>query len=405
MKSSRQIIKTAMYILGFTALISGWQGKGIHADDAEDKLAIDQQTHRRVSLTDVVAIDREKAAMGYILFTPMNNTCCEVFLIDTNDGKVVHQWNLPYAPGVYGYLLPNGNLFYNGQVEDDGAWDLWPNWSSFKGGIMMEVDWKGNIVWELRNPYHHHDGRRTSSGGAIYLAVEKLSEEIRDQVQGGTEGSSKKGDMWADIIIEVDANGSQVWKWHAKDHLDFDTDVIQSNCPRDEWTHANAVVPLEDDNQVMVSFRNISTVGIIDKNTGKFVWKLGHTVFAQQHDPRILKNGNILVFDNGQQRKTEPVPYSRVIELNRDTKEIVWRYRDVPAINFFSPTISGAQRLSNGNTLITEGCFGRIFQVTSDKEVVWEYVSPYFYANKEEVIDNSIFKATFYTAEEIPNLR
>lgn len=135
MKSSKQIIKTAMYILGFTALISGWQGKGIHADDLVDKLAIDQQTHRRVSRTGVVAVDREKAAMGYILFTPMNNTCGEVFLIDTNDGKVVHQWNLPYAPGVYGYLLPNGNLFYNGQVEDDGAWICGQTGTVLKGAL------------------------------------------------------------------------------------------------------------------------------------------------------------------------------------------------------------------------------------------------------------------------------
>ncbi|MBM4053474.1 MAG: aryl sulfotransferase [Planctomycetes bacterium] len=405
MKKSKCVLKIAIPILSLLAIIGSWQGKSVNAGDA----TIDQQTYRRISHTGLVAIDNGKAAKGYVLFTPMNNTCGEVFLIDTDNGEVVHKWELPYAPGVYGYLLPNGNLFYNGQVENDGAWDLWPNWNSFKGGVMLEVDWDGNIVWELHSPYHHHDGRRTSSGGAIFLVVEKVSEEIRDQVQGGIESSSEKGDMWADVIVEVDKTGNQIWKWHAKDHLDFDTDVIQSNCPRDEWTHANTVVPLNDD-EVMVSFRNISTVGIINKDTGDFVWKLGHSVFAQQHDPTLLDNGNILVFDNGQQREKEPVPYSRVIELNRDTKEIVWRYRDVPAINFFSPTISGAQRLSNGNTLVTEGCFGRIFQVTSEKEVVWEYVSPYFYGKKEneedvEVIDNSIFKARFYTAEEIPNLR
>ncbi len=45
---------------------------------------------------------------------------------------------------------------------------------------------------------------------------------------------------------------------------------------------------------------------------------------------------------------------------------------------FYSPRISNAQRLPNGNTLICEGDFGRLFEVTRDGELVWEYVNPYF---------------------------
>jgi len=40
--------------------------------------------------------------------------------------------------------------------------------------------------------------------------------------------------------------------------------------------------------------------------------------------------------------------------------------------------VSSAQRLPNGNTLITEGSDGRIFEVTRDHELVWEYISPYW---------------------------
>ena len=47
-------------------------------------------------------------------------------------------------------------------------------------------------------------------------------------------------------------------------------------------------------------------------------------------------------------------------------------------IDMKSPFISSAQRLPNGNTLITEGSDGRIFEVTADHELVWEYVSPYW---------------------------
>jgi len=49
--------------------------------------------------------------------------------------------------------------------------------------------------------------------------------------------------------------------------------------------------------------------------------------------------------------------------------------------NFFSPRISNARRLPNGNTLIDEGWFGRFFEVTSEGETVWEYFNPYFGAS------------------------
>ena len=48
------------------------------------------------------------------------------------------------------------------------------------------------------------------------------------------------------------------------------------------------------------------------------------------------------------------------------------------ASRFYSPFISSAQRLPNGNTLVTEGSDGRIFEVTRDHELVWEYISPYW---------------------------
>jgi hypothetical protein len=152
----------------------------------------------------------------------------------------------------------------------------------------------------------------------------------------------------------------------------------------------------------MVSFRNISTVGIVDKHSGAFVWKLGHETLAQQHDPTMLPNGHVLIFDNGVQRPDQVMPFSRVIEVDPRTNEIVWEYRDAPLYNFFSPYISGARRLANGNTLITEGNFGRMFQVTPDGQVVWEYVNPYFDAGPDGVPVNAVFRATHYLPGEIP---
>jgi hypothetical protein len=361
---------------------------------------IDQQTRRRMARTGLTAMDGAQACPGYVLYAPLRGPGT-VYLIDLK-GEVVHQWHLPYPPGLYGYLLPNGHLFYLGKVHDE-TWDLWSGWKQYKGGVMLEVDWTGKVVWEHRDLYHHHDARRTPSGGAIYLTVEPVPAEVAAQVKGGLPDSAKDG-MWADVVIEVDAGGQRIWAWHAYEHLDFETDVLPPNVERREWSHGNTVVPLSDE-QVLVSFRNISTVGIIDKKSGDFVWKLGDDILAGQHDPSLLPNGNILVFDNGSYRKWTDLPFSRVIEVDPQTNEIVWDYRDNPPYNFFSSFISGAQRLPNGNTLITEGAFGRMFQVTPAKEVVWEYINPHFHPGTDGTLSNLVFRATHYQKQEIPMLR
>jgi len=70
-----------------------------------------------------------------------------------------------------------------------------------------------------------------------------------------------------------------------------------------------------------------------------------------------------------------------VLEIDPLTLEVKWQYpAPVPGPGggrLYSALVSAAQRLPNGNTLITEGNGGRIIEVTSGQEIVWEYVSPY----------------------------
>ena len=358
---------------------------------------VDQQTRRRMARTGLTAFDPEQACPGYVLFTPMASPG-DVYLIDLG-GNVAHQWTMPHPPGLYGYLMPNGNLFYGGKIRDD-TWDRFPSWKRFKGGVMLEADPDGNVVWEHRDPDHHHDARRTESGGALYMNVELMDASLAAQVKGGVAGSAQEG-MWADVLVEVDANGNSVWEWRAAEHLDLEKHIVTFNDLRDEWSHGNTLAPLPGD-RVLFSFRNISTVGIVDKASNEIVWQLGYETLAQQHDPSMLPNGNVLIFDNGSHRREIGLPFSRVIEVNTVSNEIVWEYRDNPAYNFFSPYISGARRLPNGNTLITEGQFGRMFQVTPEGEVVWEFINPHFHLDIENQLVNRVFRATHYLKEDIP---
>jgi hypothetical protein len=94
------------------------------------------------------------------------------------------------------------------------------------------------------------------------------------------------------------------------------------------------------------------------------------------------------------------MPFSRVIEVDLKTKQIVWKYQEKRESDFFSPRISNAQRLPNGNTLICEGDFGRLFEVTRDGELVWEYVNPYF-GEGPTGPNNRVFRAYRYSEAEI----
>ena len=81
-----------------------------------------------------------------------------------------------------------------------------------------------------------------------------------------------------------------------------------------------------------------------------------------------LFSGNILVFDNG---RSVHAGESIVIEIEPTTKKVVWNYE--AGKEFFSEARGSVQRLPNGNTLISEDKNGRCFEVTPEKEIVWQY--------------------------------
>jgi hypothetical protein len=359
---------------------------------------IDQNPIRRRG-TGLRALDAERASAGLTLFTGGDGT---VYLIDLL-GKVVHTWKMPYPPGLYGYLTDKGTLFYNGKIPSETFLGRAP----FKGGVALEADWNGKLLWEVRQEDHHHDGRLLKNGNVLLLCATELPDELAKRVQGGRPGTEVGGKMWADYLVEMTKDGRTVWEWRTWEHLDPAKNVItaiQDN--RSEWTQGNAVIELPDGN-LLASFRNISTVIKIHRQSGEVVWKLGAPPLSGQHAPTPLANGNILIFDNGPHRLDQSFPFSRVIEVNPLTNEIVWKYQESIPSNFFSPRIANAQRLPNGNTLINEGWFGRFFEVTSEGEVVWEYVNPYFGAASAaaKAQSNSVFRVYRYTEDEIARAR
>jgi hypothetical protein len=362
--------------------------------------AVDQNAIRRRGVG-LRGVDIARASPGLTLFAPMGGT--DVYLVDLK-GTVVHTWNLPYPPGLYGYLTDRGTLFYNGQIRNE----TFLGQSPFMGGVAMEVDWNGRVLWEIKRPDHHHDGRLLKNGNIVLLCGSELPADVAKRVRGGRPGTELAGGkMWSDSVVEMTTGGTVVWEWRAWEHLDPERDGLTApQDERTEWTHANAVFE-QPDGDLLVSFRNISTLVRIDRKTRTIAWRLGAPPLAGQHGPTLLPNGHILLFDNGPHRLDESFPFSRVIEIDPASQSIVWKYQEARPFNFFSPRISSAQRLPNGNTLINEGNFGRMFEVTTDGGVVWEYVNPHFgpATLAPKLQQNGVFRAYRYSDEEIQRAR
>lgn len=333
--------------------------------------------------------DPVRAQPGFTLFSPMYGD--KSYLIDMN-GRVVHAWTLPGEVGSYAHLLPGGNLLTTIHTQDG------PEHLAGKGGRFVELDPAGRVVWECHDDFQHHDFRRLPNGHTVYIAWERLTPELSATIRGGKPDSDYPEGIWGDVIREVDASGKLVWEWRAREHFDLTKYPLKPETARHEYAHPNALCPLPDGNY-LVSFRQIDVIAIVSRATKEIVWERHEPAWGGQHDAQMLANGNIMLFAN--RLNLGPLRGSAIVEFDPKTNETAWEYMAKPTHTFDSHFISGAQRQRNGNTLICEGLWGRLFEVTTGGEIVWEYINPYFTPDKPEVRRpnvNFVFRALRYEA-------
>ncbi|MDO8599940.1 MAG: hypothetical protein Q7R44_00825, partial [bacterium] len=96
---------------------------------------------------------------------------------------------------------------------------------------------------------------------------------------------------------------------------------------------------------------------------------------------------------------------SRDIEIDPRTNKIVWQFNGgvgvINQVRLFAPIVGGAQRLPNGNTLITDGPKGHVFEVTPKGELVWDMISPYLTQMTGPFPNNFLFKTRRYVEDQI----
>ena len=302
--------------------------------------------------------------------------------------------------------------------------------------------------------YYYPGGEpRVDGGNTLLLTHENVyNSDISDK------------ELIDDKIIEVDWDGNILWSWRASDHFDelgFDEsakNVLARNPglhgeAGGDWMHINSMSTLGPNrwydagdmrfhpDNIIFDARNANILGIISKATGEIVWRLGPDfnasaatrklgwIIGQHHFHLIPKGlpgeGDFLVFDNGGEGGYgNPNPgaltgvnnarrdYSRVLQFNPMTLEITWQYTPLEAgsflftdaSKFYSSYISAAQRLPNGNTLITEGSDGRLLEVTPEHEIVWEYINPYFNHIFEKFSNNMVYRAYRVPYAWVPQL-
>ena len=307
-------------------------------------------------------------------------------LID-RDGQEVHQWS--YVQGQtwhYAEMLPNGNL-----VAIIKEWeDTWP-------GQILELDWFSDLVWSA-DVAAHHDFDRLANGHTLVVCREYVeNEELRP------------GSIKSDVILELDRDGNAVWEWHSDQHVKEIAQMVPVTFPLEhrDWGHMNTVESLPGgpaaeadlrfkEGNVLFSCRNIDTIGVIERESGEVVWAWGPGVIDKQHMPTMLRNDHILVYDNGCKFKR-----TRILELDPLSDEIVWEYQASPPESFYSPTRGSNERVPNGNTFIAESDSGRLFEVTPDGEVVWEFLTPDL---TEDGRRQPLYRALRYRRDEVEAL-
>ena len=345
-------------------------------------MSIDQITVNRRCGT--IEVDEQRSAGGYTLYAGQTFDG-RVDLINLY-GDIVHAWALPIRPGRDAVILSNGNLGYNGSHEESAK--LYPAWDIWHGGHFMEVDPQGDILWEHEDIYHHHDAQWLENGNLLYAAAEEVF-------------VSPIGPVISDRIKEVNRKGEVVWEWCIWEHIHPHIYKTHECFNTDHWPMVNGLHQTKD-GLILMSLRTTSGIIGVCKESKEIVWELKYPFVAQQHDPSLTEYGNVLCFDNGNIRPNS-IQHSRIVEYNLTTKELMWSYVDPMPPSFFSPYMGSVQRLWNGNTLICESAFGRLFEVTPEGETVWEYIIPEFkkYPTPlDEFITgyhNSCFKAHRYS--------
>lgn len=412
-------VKRASIISGVVVvllILAGVTGLVIYSSE-EDSAGMPEQS--------VIADTKEGEA--YTLFAPLGSKT--TYLIDSN-GDYVHSWDSEYLPGPTSYLLETGNLLRSIQkghpVFTVGG----------VGGGLELLDWDGKQMWEIplvtEKSIQHHDIEVMPNGNILALLWDLKTRD--EAIAAGMDVAIVPADgVWSERIIEIDIDTSEiVWQWDSWDHTVQNIDQSKPNFGeisdsgkinlnyfrfdkdmKGDWLHFNSVAYNSALDHIMVVPHLFNELWVIDHSgstedsrgdSGDILYRWGNPEAygaGETSDKQLIGGHNahwidkndadssVLVFNNGNEQSGSSV-IELLLPIQRDGREYTytreatqpfepnapfWSFKLTPE-QFFSPILSTAQRLPNGNTLILNGRSGVIFEITDASQIIWSYTIP-----------------------------
>jgi hypothetical protein len=166
------------------------------------------------------------------------------------------------------------------------------------------------------------------------------------------------------------------YRWYARSIYD-----AEQGGPYDgDWSHINDVDRV-DDGEYLLSVRNMDEVVLVNRSTDSVDWRLGsdgnHSVLYEQHNPQYIESEDgtptVLVADSENDRVVE----YELVEAGDGSGNAEWERTWTLGANGSLNWPRDADRLPNGNTLVTDSLNHRVLEVTPGGEVVWEYYAPW----------------------------
>ena len=216
------------------------------------------------------------------------------------------------------------------------------------------------------SPMDFHELEEMANGDLMML-----SSPLKSNVDLTALGLSSGATIIDCVVQEVDPTGQLVWQWRASDHIS----VSESTHPMStkvngqavyDTFHCNSIDTDFTSGNVLLSSRHTDSVYLIDKTSGKIIWKMGGNspnhdnaqilaiaddpegAFHAQHDARFQPNDDISLYDD----QTWDVSLAaRGVEYHIDTDAgtatLMWSYTSPDGQD--SKATGSFQRLDGGN--------------------------------------------------------
>jgi len=311
----------------------------------------------------------------------------EAFLLSM-DGEVLHTWHRDILS-----IWPNFKKKIRAQMPE-----YWRRAHLFENGDLLaifenvgliKVDKDSNLLWSYSG-WCHHDMTVMDDGRIFVLEREhRLIPRIH-----------KNKPVEEDFVTLLDSDGKLIKRVSILEALEksrfapllqnisqIAADIFHTNALEILDGRLESRLPAFKKGNALISLHALDIVAVLDMEKEEIVWALAG-MWDRQHDSRTLDNGDLMVFNNNAGKEI-----SEVLEFNPETQQIVWSFKGSADYPFYSHNCGAAQRLPNGNTLISESNNGKAFEVTPDKTIVWEYVSPWRAGENNEYIAN-LFEMT-----------